>query len=63
MKLHFEIQRVVIGAAGVKSGLARWAGVATSQILVNTQYVLAIAAQNGFGLALGFRPYNRRVAH
>jgi hypothetical protein len=36
MKLHFEIQRVMIGAAGVKSGLALWAGIAASQILVNT---------------------------
>jgi hypothetical protein len=53
----------VIGAAGIKSGLARWAGIAAGQILVNAQYVLAIAAQNGFGLAFGFRPYNRRVAY
>ena len=46
----------MVGATGVEGSLAVWASVVASQIAVDGEQLVAITAQNGFGIALSFGP-------
>jgi hypothetical protein len=52
----------MIGAAGIKSGLALGARVVAREVLRDAQSMAAIAAENSLGATLGFTPNNRGVA-
>ena len=59
--LLLEIEWVVVGAAGVKRGLAHRAGIITTQILCDTQRTMAVAAVHGGLPKLLTRPHGSGV--
>jgi hypothetical protein len=58
---QFEIQVVVVSTAGVEGCLAVWALVATSQVFIDGELGVAVAAEYGLSSALGPRPHLGRV--
>ena len=46
----------MVGATGVESRLAMGAGIVAAQVAGDAEGAMAIAAVDGFGVKLGFRP-------
>ena len=55
-RLLLEIKVVMVGATGVESRLAVGAGIVATQVASDAEGAVAIAAVDGFGVKLGFRP-------
>ena len=55
-RLLLEIKVVVVGATGVESRLTVGAGIVAAQVAGDAEGAVAIAAVDGFGVKLGFRP-------
>ena len=61
--LLLEIEMVVIGAAGIESGLAVRTDVVATKVAGNAESVVAVAAVDGFGMKLGLGPDLGGVTH